>query len=124
MKKLSDAGDLFSLTELKSFLEQEGIPCLLKNELMIGLSGEVPINESSPQLWVANDEDEARARELLKDWRAAEEQPASTWGCPQCNELVEGQFTSCWNCGAAKPGTSQNETPPTPKVAPGAADLS
>jgi len=111
MKKISDAGDLFSLTELKSFLEQEGIPCLLKNELMIGLSGEVPINESSPQLWIANDDDEPRARELLREWKTADEQPASDWGCPECHELVEGQFTSCWKCGTARPGVPQNETP-------------
>ena len=110
MKKLSDAGDLFSLTQLKSVLEQEGIPCLLKNELMIGLSGEVPINESSPQLWVANDQDEPRARQLLQEWKTADQQPATAWGCPQCHELMEGQFTSCWKCGAAKPGMPQNET--------------
>jgi hypothetical protein len=26
-----------------------------------------------------------------------------SWRCRSCNELVEGQFSACWKCGAAKP---------------------
>jgi len=103
MKKLSDAGDLFSLTQLKDLLEAEGIPCLLKNELMIGLSGEVPINESSPQLWIENDADESRARQLLNELKTAESQAGPSWLCENCHEVNEGQFTSCWKCGTQKP---------------------
>jgi len=112
MKKLSDAGDLVSLTQLKSMLEQEGIPCLIKNELMIGLSGEVPLNECSPQLWVADDKDESRARQLMHEFRTAEIESGPGWLCENCNEAMEGQFTSCWKCGACKPGTSEETLTP------------
>jgi hypothetical protein len=29
--------------------------------------------------------------------------PAGPWSCPGCGETLEGQFTECWNCGAARP---------------------
>jgi len=108
MKKLSDAGDLISLTQLKSMLEEEGIPCLIKNELMIGLSGEVPLNECSPQLWVAEDKDEPRARQLLHELKTAEREAGPSWLCEQCNEPVEGQFTSCWKCGSPRPTSAED----------------
>ncbi len=25
-----------------------------------------------------------------------------SWRCRECNELIEGQFAVCWNCGSAK----------------------
>ena len=25
------------------------------------------------------------------------------WICAQCNEVIEGQFTACWQCGAERP---------------------
>lgn len=106
MKKLSDAGDLIALTELKDLLEEEGIPCMIKNEFTIGLSGEIPLNESSPELWVADASDEPRARQLIQEFRAAESQPGKSWTCPACSEWVEGQFTSCWKCGGAKPAAA------------------
>jgi hypothetical protein len=28
---------------------------------------------------------------------------ARPWACPHCGESIEGQFGTCWNCGAARP---------------------
>ena len=33
------------------------------------------------------------------------------WTCPQCREVIEGQFTACWNCQAGRPGEDEPETP-------------
>jgi hypothetical protein len=32
-----------------------------------------------------------------------------TWTCPSCGERIDGQFTSCWNCSAARPVTDSGD---------------
>ncbi len=87
---------------LKGVLESNNIACLLRNEYLSGGAGELPINETWPELWVLNDEDLPRARELVDAALAAGKQPARAWVCPRCGELLEGQFEFCWNCGAER----------------------
>jgi len=29
--------------------------------------------------------------------------PQSSWYCDDCGEWLEPQFTTCWQCGAARP---------------------
>jgi hypothetical protein len=57
--------------------------------------------DTLPSIWVP-EEDRARARELIE--RALKETPApdDDWICAGCGEAIEGQFTECWQCGAAR----------------------
>lgn len=80
-------------------LRRAGIACFIRNELMTGLAQSVPLTESTPELWVQDDRDEAKAREVLKDLRSEPAGGAENWGCPKCGEKSEAQFTSCWKCG-------------------------
>jgi len=32
----------------------------------------------------------------------ASEMSDARWQCPQCNEVLEGQFNECWKCGALR----------------------
>jgi len=82
----------------KERLAQEGIACLLRNDDLVSVMGEVPFVECYPELWVLDAETWPRARLLLEGWLESEP-VVSNWQCPACGEILEGQFTSCWNCG-------------------------
>ena len=58
----------------------------------------MPLQEIWPELWVINDIDYDRARQLL-DNAIVDESPHANWTCRQCGEENEGQFAACWNCG-------------------------
>jgi hypothetical protein len=87
---------------LKSILEQANIPCMIRNENLSTALGELPFAECSPEIWILNDEDSSRAKEIVDAWRNAEVENHDPWLC-RCGETIEGQFTSCWNCGAERP---------------------
>ncbi len=61
----------------------------------------MPFTDTWPQLWVVNDLDYDRAKQLIEG-AALEESPPG-WRCRKCGEYNEGQFAACWNCGAASP---------------------
>ena len=50
---------------VKGLLEEADIPCLIRNEYLS--PGEAPF--ISPELWILNDEDYPRAREIVDAWR-------------------------------------------------------
>ena len=98
MKKLTSSESLVTINHYKNVLESEGIPCQIRNEFLGGIAGEMPLQEIWPELWVINDIDYDRARQLL-DNAIVDESPHANWTCRQCGEENEGQFAACWNCG-------------------------
>ena len=98
MKKLTSAPNLVTINHYKNVLESEGIPCMIKNEHLGAVLGEIPFLEVWPELWVVNDLDVDRAKQLL-DTTIVDESPAASWRCEKCGEQNEGQFAACWNCG-------------------------
>ena len=88
-----------NIAMLKALLEQVGIDCMIRNDFLSSAMGEMPFLESSPQLWIQNDEDYLKARELLESWQTAKIEVGDDWSCVDCGEMIEGQFTSCWQCG-------------------------
>ena len=83
MKIIFSSPQLIEVTQLKDRLEEAGIASFIRNEISSGLSGDIPLNESMPELWIEND---GKLEEV----------------CPACGEKLEPQFTSCWKCGATK----------------------
>jgi hypothetical protein len=81
----------------KSLLEEAGIPSLIRNEFLSVAAGEVPFLPT--ELWILNDEDYPRAKELVDGLRDEKIEIHEPWLCPDCGEMIEGQFTSCWKCG-------------------------
>ncbi|MGF1548495.1 MAG: DUF2007 domain-containing protein [Thiotrichales bacterium] len=82
---------------IQGLLEHAGIDCTLKNRFLSGAAGDLPVNETWPELWVS-DRDAARARSVIEAILA----PPATgpdWRCPACGELLEVQFDACWYCG-------------------------
>jgi hypothetical protein len=84
---------------LKGCLEEAGVGCFVRNENLAIARGEIPFSECDPELWILDDADLAKAGEVLASWRRSRETSAGPWVCPSCNEVLEGQFTSCWQCG-------------------------
>lgn len=102
MKRIHVADDPIFIGYLKSLLEAHGLACIVRNELLIGASGELPPNECWPELWVLDALDAPAASALVKN--ALEETPkdAKPWTCPHCAEVCEAQFGACWSCGSLR----------------------
>ncbi|MDZ7638718.1 MAG: DUF2007 domain-containing protein [Bryobacterales bacterium] len=93
---------------LLGLLESNGVVSEVRGEALYGIRGGVPAaTETLPTLWVLDDEDYDKARAVVEAYDRRDALPASLaagdWLCAQCGERVEGQFTSCWNCGAENP---------------------
>ncbi len=104
MKKVYSSENSMMAGHIKSLLELEGIPCIIKNENLAGAMGELPLNECWPEVWIRDDLSYDNAMHILKDILAPENVASQSWHCA-CGEEIEGQFFACWNCGSYKPGS-------------------
>ena len=80
-------------------LKQAGIDASMQRYFLGAAAGELPPDQCLPEVWLLDDAQEVRARELLREFTNA---PQRRWTCV-CGELVEGGFEQCWNCGKAMP---------------------
>jgi hypothetical protein len=103
MKFIYSSPVLASVTHLKDLLDSAGIACLVKNEVAAQLFPDVPLSEAVPELWIDDDARLAEAMEIKRDYLGPQSVYGASWTCPKCGEKIEPQFTSCWNCGTAKP---------------------
>src|SRR5688500_17848365 len=103
MKKVFTSMNLIDVVQLKDLLEQEGIACLIRNDILAGRAPEIPFTETFPELWVQNDADLPKAQTIKADWQNARQIIGESWQCPTCNESLEPQFSTCWNCGTNRP---------------------
>ncbi|MGI9287841.1 MAG: DUF2007 domain-containing protein [Pseudomonadales bacterium] len=97
MKKVYSAENISLIGFIKDVLDQHAIPCVLKNHYLSGAAGELSPFDVWPEIWVSNDEDNERARQLI-DLTLTEESDRRSWTCASCGEHIEGQFAACWNC--------------------------
>lgn len=104
MKKLTSAPLLVTIHHYRNLLAAEGIRTTIRNEYLGAVLGDIPFTDTWPQLWVVNDLDYDRAKQLI-DGSALDESPADAWKCRKCGEENEGQFAACWNCGAPSTDT-------------------
>jgi hypothetical protein len=100
MKRVFTAHDTIAAGFLKSILEERGIACILRNDYLGGGAGELPLNECWPEIWVVDPREEQLARKIIAEHRTPV--IGEQWCCPNCKELLEAQFTSCWQCGSSK----------------------
>ena len=91
---------------IRGMLEADGIRAIVQGDQLYGAYGELPI---LPTVWILDDSLATHADRLVLDFlrgTAARRHGHEHWTCVQCGENLEGQFTDCWNCGAARPATS------------------
>jgi hypothetical protein len=101
MRKVFVSHNLIDVEMRKDRLEQAGIRCMIKNQRLSGLAGEIPFAEIFPELWVIQDEDAYRARQVLEEELISQPSNPDSWTCTGCGEYHESQFSECWKCGRA-----------------------
>ena len=84
---------------IKNILENNGIECIIKNFMLVGSLGELPPTVCATELWVLDEQRYEEANGILKDIFSENKDNSSKWKCSKCGEMIEGQFTDCWNCG-------------------------
>jgi len=103
MKKVYSSDSFFLVGHLRELLENHHIKCIAKNEFLLGGAGELPPTECWPELWIAEDFQYDKAKELIEAFLTGGAEGAGEWRCPQCAEQLEEQFSACWRCGAERP---------------------
>lgn len=102
MKRVYSSQNSMMAGLVKGLLENEGIGCLMKNQILSSGIGELPVNECWPEVWITDDNDYSRATELIEHTLSVADKSFPSWKC-RCGEVVEGQFSACWHCGQEKP---------------------
>ena len=100
MKRLTTAPNLALATLWADLLNNAGVPTTVQRQYASSIAGEVPPDQTLPELWVQDADQFDMARTLLHELR----HPVTRrWGCPGCGELIDGPFEQCWKCGALMP---------------------
>ena len=100
MKRLYTAQDPLTISHLKNILETGGVECVVKNIDLAVAMGEIPPIECWPELWVVEDERYEEAQAVIKQSLAPVRGVEKSWRCRNCGEMIDGQFSECWNCGS------------------------
>ena len=90
---------------VKGLLENEEIECEVQGAALFSVRGEAPAtSETLPSIWIRNEQHVALARDIVA--RYERDLPSTnalpSWRCPRCGELLEPQFSNCWNCDTAR----------------------
>ena len=97
MKRVVRAPNVFIAQLWVDQLKSAGIEASLQRYFAGSIAGDLPVDQVQPEVWVIEDRDLPRAHALLDEIRRS---PERRWICNACDELVEGPFEQCWNCGA------------------------
>jgi hypothetical protein len=84
------------VAQARAALELADIQCLLRNEYASGAIGELAPIDAWPELWVADDKDLERAKQLIAESRAVVQEP--DWKCGRCGSDSPATFELCWHC--------------------------
>ena len=91
---------------VKGILETNGIECEVRGDTLFGARGELPLTmETAPSVWVVDEKRYKDARRIIQQYEAAnagELAAGEKWNCSACGEILESQFTHCWQCGKAR----------------------
>lgn len=85
---------------LRDQLAMRGIEAHVFNANMQAVVGGVPADVALPQVWIENERDRARAREVLQEFLARPHRPERVF-CRHCREENPANFELCWSCGAS-----------------------
>ena len=110
MRKVHTAESAIEIAHLRNVLESEGIACIVLNDRLSGVIGEIPFVECWPELWVCEPGQAMRAKGLIDEALRARPSGAA-WTCPRCGERCEAQFSECWNCAALEENDGEARLP-------------
>jgi len=101
MKRVRQAPNIAIATLWADQLRAAGLDASVQRAYASGIAGEIPPDQSLPEVWVHDDARLDDARALLDELAHL---PWRHWVCTRCGETVDGPFEQCWNCGALRPG--------------------
>jgi hypothetical protein len=108
-----------------NLIQAEDIPAVVTGESLSAIQGAVGVTQSEVSV---HEENRERAEAIVARFLRAGARPASPpsdgWTCPNCGEVIEPQFTDCWNCQTRRPDSVGNapsvteapRPPPDPAV--------
>jgi hypothetical protein len=109
MQQVYAARDVMDAHFVQGLLAEAGIEAVVEGDLL-----PEPTGVALPTVWV-RDRDVSAAEPIIEEYvqreatrqdePEAEATVRTVWTCPTCGEQIEEQFTNCWKCGAARPGT-------------------
>ncbi len=106
MLRLFRHHDRFEVYRIFNMLDEAGIPCFVKNELIQGAIGDIPPQDSEPEVWLHDQQWEAKAQQLIADFNqeqaAMQSENQAPWLCGKCQEDNEASFNICWKCQASR----------------------
>lgn len=106
MKQVYIATNPIDAHLIKGALESRQINAIVQGDFLWTVRGEVPISpETCPSVWIINDDDYEKALDVLEDFKSQEimdDAQIEEWKCANCDEINEGQFLECWQCGSSK----------------------
>ena len=101
MKMVFTSEDIVYLHHLRNVLEAKDIECIIKNDRLVSISGEIPMGVCWPELWVVSAMHECWANELIEESKQ-QSNIEDNWLCETCGEEHSSRFTDCWNCQSIK----------------------
>jgi len=108
MRRLLQAPNLALATLWVDMLGDVGIAATVQRAYASGIAGEIPPDQSLPEIWLQDDTQHTQAAALLHEWRHAPHRhwvcQHRHWVCQRCHEAVDGPFEACWNCGQMRAG--------------------
>ena len=96
MRRVVQAPNLMIATLWADMLTQAGFAATVQRAYASSIAGEIPPDQSLPEVWVADESHHARALALVRELQNPAER---RWVCDGCGEVVEGPFEQCWACG-------------------------
>lgn len=99
---------------LVQVLATHEIPAEVVGAALATLVGYLPATYGRPKVLV-DEADVERARPVVEQFELSRRTPAprrgstSAWACANCGEIIEPQFTDCWNCQAARPARAEGD---------------
>lgn len=102
MRRLAQAPNLAIATLWAEVLRSAGLGVTVQRAYASSIAGEVPPDQTLPELWLIDEAQRATALRLLHE---LQHPPERRWACPGCGEIIEGPFGQCWNCGTDAPAT-------------------
>jgi len=96
MKLIYTNENRFLVSNVKNIVEASGIPVVLRNEYAIGGAGDLSPFDTWLELWVEDDADYTKAKQVIKDSFCTDS--TAEWICGECKESNDASFEFCWQC--------------------------
>lgn len=98
MQRLYAAANLPEAYIVLELLRAAGIEARVFNENAQGGLGEIPFTHAYPELWVLDEADLVRARQVIAEYERSS--VGRDVVCAACGEQNPDSFQICWHCGA------------------------